>query len=87
MTITIKKPSIALLEYLEDVVPRHCFYTEVQGNGKHHIVNEVHIDCGVYHRDQYKQTHYITITNKYGTIHIEFEDEECAGVEVWRCGL
>lgn len=87
MIVTIKKPSNALLDYMEDVVPKQHFYTEVQGNGKHHIVNEVHITTDIYHRDPYRQCHYITINGKYGSVHIDFEDSECAGVEVRRSGL
>lgn len=87
MIVTIKKPSIALLDYLEDVVPRSHFYTDVQGNGKHHIVTEVYISPCNYSRDSYRDTHFISITTNFGKITIEFTSDECAGVEVRRNGL
>ena len=87
MIVTIKKPSIALLDYLEDVVPRSHFYTDVQGNGKHHIVTEVYISPCNYARDPYMDTHFITIISGFGKVSIQFTSDECAGVEVRRSGL
>ena len=40
MNVRIIKPSIALSQYLEDVVPRSHFYTDVVGNGRHHIISK-----------------------------------------------
>lgn len=84
MNVRIKKPSIALSQYLEDVVPRSHFYTDVIGNGRHHIVSDIYISPCNYSRDPYRQTHFITIVSGFGKVSIEFSDDECSGVEIRR---
>ena len=84
MIVDIKNPSIALSDYLEDVVPRSHFYTDIQGNGKHHIITHCYISPCNYSRDPYRQTHFISIVSGFGKVCIEFSDDECSGVEIRR---
>ena len=87
MNVRIIKPSIALSQYLEDVVPRSHFYTDVVGNGRHHIISDIYISPCNYSRDPYRDTHFISIVSGFGKVTIKFTSEDCAGVEVRRNGL